>query len=61
MYRFIYFRNESNDLAKLQTDIFEAKENIEKYVHVAPVNSSIVNRLTDPDDSEIIDRLYLRL
>ncbi|XP_076678156.1 uncharacterized protein LOC143374132 isoform X2 [Andrena cerasifolii] len=50
-----YMKNESNELVKLQTDIFEAKENMEKYVHVAPVNSLIVNRLTDPDDSEIID------
>ena len=50
-----YMKNESNDLAKLQTDIFETEENMEKYVHVAPVNSLIVNRLTDPDDSEIID------
>lgn len=53
------FRCKSTDLAKVQTAIFEVKENIEKLMSIFSVNPLIAKRLTNLDDAEIINCLYL--
>lgn len=53
------FRCKSTDLAKVQTAIFEVKENIEKLMSIFSVNPLIAKRLTNLNDAEIINCLYL--
>ncbi|XP_043519931.1 uncharacterized protein LOC122533878 isoform X2 [Frieseomelitta varia] len=45
----------SVDLLKVQTAIFETRNNLEKLVATFPVNSLIAKRLIDTDDTEIIN------
>ncbi|KAK9298360.1 hypothetical protein QLX08_008270 [Tetragonisca angustula] len=50
-----YMRCISVDLLKVQTAIFETRNNLEKLVATFPVNSLIAKRLIDIDDTEIIN------
>ncbi|XP_043790416.1 uncharacterized protein LOC122713748 [Apis laboriosa] len=50
-----YMQCKSTDLAKVQTAIFEVKENIEKLMSIFSINPLIAKRLTNLDDAEIIN------
>ncbi|XP_017752778.1 PREDICTED: uncharacterized protein LOC108545591 [Eufriesea mexicana] len=50
-----YIQYKSINLAKVQSAIFEVKSNVEKLTSILPVNPLIAKRLTDIDDTEIIN------